>query len=711
MAKFPFVAGRVLSDHASSLNPSTLSVHRRQSQRRLRFVASTAAFCLSLLVLLSSQVHVDRVISAFPWVNPNKDCSPVSNAQDFQWRNLEPSQSLEYAPCFGPFHCARLSVPLNWNTTKAERENGPHAAVAIIKLPAKVPVTDPRYAGPVILNPGGPGESGINQVITDGENIQTILDSPVKPTNEYSNSTGEKYFDVLSFDPRGVNNTTPGLRCFPNAFNQKSWLLTYPDYGLLWDSESVIGMEWARAAALGASCSQEEEGKEVLPYVNTPQVVEDIVEIIEREGEWRANKAKSLISVEGRIDSPIARAVLERTAYHAGQEKLQYWGMSFGTIIGSTFSAMHPDRVGRIVIDGVVDPMDHYSGAWLTQLQNSDSIITELSRNCFQAGPEKCSLHTGSSAADVERRFTLVMESMKANPLPIVLPAVNASIGRTVLGPEIITYGDLHLYLLSGMYFPFAMAGELFNLVYALESRNTTSPKLAAIAASKQAIPNLDECQEVDPLSDQCIPYVSMMGSFQSISCMDSGGGPSSLTRKDFGEYLAKLRAQSRWISPSWARNKLVCLGNPVSPAWKIDFDFATQQWDNISHPMLIIGNTHDPVTPIGNAKRISTLFPGSVVLQQDSQGHCSHSNPSLCTGKVVREYFQTGNLPREGTVCEPESRPFIGCSKKDGCQLASRDDKTLWEAMVGLADPFGLVQKMGFTRKTRALQRFMFIS
>jgi pimeloyl-ACP methyl ester carboxylesterase len=709
MAQFPISIGHALKERASDLDPSTLTAHRRQSQRKPRLLASAVALCFSFWVLFSSRDNIDQIVSALPWLSPNDEHSSIAIAHDFQWRDLEPSRSLEYSPCFGSFQCARLSVPLNWNATKTKRENGPRAVIAIIKLPAKVPVTDPRYAGPVILNPGGPGESGINQVITDGKNIQTILDSALTPTNEYSNPTSEKYFDVVSFDPRGVNNTTPSLRCFRNAFNQKSWLLTYTDYGLLWDSESVIGMEWARAAALGASCSQEEEGKGVLRYVNTPQVVEDIVEIIEREGEWRASKARSLVSVEGQVDSPSAQATLERTAYCPGQEKLQYWGMSFGTIIGSTFSAMHPDRVGRVLIDGVVEPSDHYSGAWLTQLQNSDSVITELSSNCFQAGPKDCPLYTGSSAADVERRFTLVMESMKTSPLPIFLPAADMSIGGTFLGPEIITYGDVHLYLLSGMYFPFAMAEELFNLVHALESRNTTSPKLASIVASKQAILNQDECQQADP--QHCIPYVSMMGSFQSISCMDGGGGPSNLTREDFGEYLAKLRLQSRWISPSWARNKLVCLGHPLPPAWKIDFDFVTQQWDNTSHPLLIIGNTHDPVTPIGNAKRVSTLFPGSVVLHQDSQGHCSHSNPSLCTGKAVREYFQTGKMPREGTVCEPEVKPFVGCLKRDGCQLANQDDKTLWEAMVGLADPFGLREKMGVSYKSRALQKFMFIS
>jgi pimeloyl-ACP methyl ester carboxylesterase len=707
MTKSESLPGNSSVRAASSLDFGIYIGHIRQFKQRWHRLV----FLIALSVLLCSQFSGYRKIGTLSGLKLSNGDSWTSITRDFQWRDLEPRQSLQYSPCFGSYQCARLSVPLNWNITTAEREDGPRVAIAIIKLPAKVPVTDPRYGGPVILNPGGPGESGIYQVLSDGKSIQTIVDHPVAPTEAKLNSTNGKYFDILSFDPRGVNNTTPRLRCFPNAFNQRFWALTYADYGLLWDSESIIGMEWARAAALGASCSQEEEGNEILPYINTAQVVEDIVEIIEREGEWRAKETQKLLFDQEQINRSNSLAALKWAAYHPGQEKLQYWGMSFGTIIGSTFSAMHPERVGRVVIDGVVDPADHYSGGWLTQLQDSDQIITEFSKNCFQAGPDKCSLYMESSAADIERRFTSVLMSLKQNPIPVILPAADLNNSNIFHGPDLITYGDAHLYLLSGMYFSFAMAEQLFNLVHALESKNTTSPRLANILASKQAIFNLDECQQSDTVSDPCIPYTSMMGSFQSISCMDSGGGPSNLTRHEFRKFLVELKAQSQWISPNWARNKLSCLGHSASPAWKPDLDFVTQKWDNTSHPLLIIGNSHDTVTPIGNAHRVATLFPRSVVLHQDSEGHCSHSNPSLCTGKVVREYFQTGKLPSRGTVCEPEFRPFVGCVKKNGCHIVDEEEKKLWEAMVELADPFSLTKKMSYARESKVLQKLMLIS
>ncbi|KAJ5929274.1 hypothetical protein N7454_007122 [Penicillium verhagenii] len=55
----------------------------------------------------------------------------------------------------------------------------------------------------------------------------------------------------------------------------------------------------------------------------------------------------------------------------------------------------------------------------------------------------------------------------------------------------------------------------------------------------------------------------------------------------------------------------------------------------------------------------MSSGFYQSVVLQQNSVGHCSVAAPSLCTSQLVRRYFQTGQLPEPGTICEVDKRPF----------------------------------------------------
>lgn len=570
-------------------------------------------------------------------------------------------------------------MPLNWNTTVEEQESGPRAAIAIIKLPARVPVTDSRYGGPVVLNPGGPGGSGVYQALSDAKSIQGLLDAS-------PGSSEGKYFDILSFDPRGVNNTTPHLQCFTEPAEQQAWLGSLPDYGLLWHSDSVIGLEWARAAALGASCSHGEDETGILQHANTAQTVQDMVQIIEKAGEWREKESATVISSSRRrFGNSESRAVMSRVAYSPGQERIQYWGMSYGTLIGSTFAAMHPNRVHRLVIDGVVDPADHYAGSWLTQLQDADKILSKFCEYCFRAGPDRCPLYLSSSAEDIEARITSILTSLKENPIPMV---VSSGDGRQA-GPALVTYGDAHLRLLSAMYFSFATVETFFDMVLALESRNSSSPVLKSIVARKQML-----WKSTGSPGDQ-IPYRSVFGPFQAISCMDSGIS-LNLTREDFEKYLVEAQSQSQWVGVSWARNKLACLGYTVEPKWRLPFTFQTQQWSNTSHPLLIVGNTHDTVTPIRNARRVSTLFPGSVVLHQDSEGHCSHSTPSLCTIKAIREYFQTGKLPQEGTICAPETRPFLGCTGRNGdgsaeCDFGDGEDARLWEIAVELSDPFGI--------------------
>lgn len=352
---------------------------------------------------------------------------------------------------------------------------------------------------------------------------------------------------------------------------------------------------------------------------------------------------------------------------------------------------MHPDKIHRFVLDGNMDPADHYAGGFEHSLQDADKIVTKHSEYCHEAGPGKCPLYNDTSAEAIEARFTSIMLSLKTNPIAVPLPGS--------LGPEILTYGDIHLSLLGSVYLPYALAEQFWRLLPALESGNTSHPKLLNLAKGKQStmtpasLPGAElGCDASSGAGDinSCLPYHAWAGAFATVSCMDAGGGPSSLTREAFSAHRAKLAAQSRWVSPTWIRNKLMCQGINTRPAWRPSLTFEKQEWDNTSYPLLIIGNSYDAATPLANAQRVSReLFPGSVVLRQDSEGHCSHATPSLCTAKVVREYFQTGRLPEPGTVCQPDTKPFLGCVREGGCHFEG-DDARLWEALDELADTYG---------------------
>jgi len=208
-------------------------------------------------------------------------------------------------------------VPLDWSPSSQSKQR---AAVALIRIPAKVPVTDPRYGGAVLINPGGPGGSGVVAAIFLGRQAQTVVDSPSDP--KMSNSG--KYFDIIGFDPRGINNTTPTTSCFPDDTSRILWQLLRHTEGIV--SNTTFPYVWSRIESFSEGCSKrmnDPEDYSVGKFVNTPVVVEDMIAIVEALGEWREKSAKRELRKQ-----PISerQAIIERTKWRKGQERVLYWG-------------------------------------------------------------------------------------------------------------------------------------------------------------------------------------------------------------------------------------------------------------------------------------------------------------------------------------------------------------------------------------------------
>jgi len=145
---------------------------------------------------------------------------------------------------------------------------------------------------------------------------------------------------------------------------------------------------------------------------------------------------------------------------------------------------------------------------------------------------------------------------------------------------------------------------------------------------------------------------------FIAISCSDGlDVFPDLASAKKFFEEFSR---ESEWAD-IWAHIPLNCAGWP-----KIKKSFQGPVEGKTKFPILFVGNTADPVTPLAHAKTMSKRFPGSRVLTQDSPGHCSLSGPSVCTHSYVREYFVSGTLPPEGMVCPVISSPFPGLDLRD---------------------------------------------
>jgi pimeloyl-ACP methyl ester carboxylesterase len=277
---------------------------------------------------------------------------------------LTPSTSFEFYPCFDGHQCAKFSVPLDWAAT--EKSNAKRVTIALISLPAKVPVTDPRYGGAIFVNPGGPGGSGIQTIRTVGEMLRMIADAHTSSGANPTSATKGKFFDLIGWDPRGIGQTRPMANCFPDDVALMAWTQRSSAHKTPISNESFVDV-WTHQTSLAHSCTwrlgddDDENTEGIGKFVNTPNVVEDLLAMTEAHGQWREKEARAELS-RSRMSMERQKEVEKRTRWKRGQEKVQYWGFSYGTVIGATFGTLYPHRIGRMVLDGVVDSNSWYSG-------------------------------------------------------------------------------------------------------------------------------------------------------------------------------------------------------------------------------------------------------------------------------------------------------------------------------------------------------------
>jgi pimeloyl-ACP methyl ester carboxylesterase len=196
-------------------------------------------------------------------------------------------QDLEWSDCGEAFQCATAQAPLSWDDPESEA----------IELSLKRRSATGEKVGSLLVNPGGPGGSGVDFV----EGAVKMFGEPLK-----------KSFDVVGFDPRGVGGSTQ-VRCFDDARKDES---LSKDFGTS-DEELAAAADELRA--WGEAC--EENTGELLGHVDTQSAARDM---------------------------DMLRSVL-------GDKKLHYLGYSYGTQLGAVYAGLFPERAGRLVLDGGID--------------------------------------------------------------------------------------------------------------------------------------------------------------------------------------------------------------------------------------------------------------------------------------------------------------------------------------------------------------------
>jgi pimeloyl-ACP methyl ester carboxylesterase len=152
-------------------------------------------------------------------------------------------------------------VPLDYDNP----DNGEQATIAIVRIPAEVSQDDPTYRGPILFNPGGPGVSGVGYVLNNGLNL----------TQEFGPT-----FDYVGFDPRGTGSTTPSMSWYASEAERAGGY--FPGNQDLAASEDSVKYALAQSR-LNADLAKVRAG-DVLPYMHTEFVVEDMIRIIEAHG-------------------------------------------------------------------------------------------------------------------------------------------------------------------------------------------------------------------------------------------------------------------------------------------------------------------------------------------------------------------------------------------------------------------------------------------
>ncbi len=236
--------------------------------------------------------------------------------------------------------------------------------VSMVQLPA----TDrASRIGSLFVNPGGPGASGVDFV-------RSAATGDLFPANL------RKRFDIIGFDPRGVNSST-AIRCIDNLDGQAA-LDPSPD-----DAAELRALIDS-AKEYAGECAKRNDA--TLPYLSTAAVAHD----------------------------------LDTLRAAVGDEKLSYLGFSYGTLIGSSYAEQFPDHIRAMALDGAIDPALDLEGLRGGQAKAFDDALLAFLKDC--AARPSCDFNHGGKSV---KAFDALMARIDAKPLPARLIGDRRKVG------------------------------------------------------------------------------------------------------------------------------------------------------------------------------------------------------------------------------------------------------------------------------------------
>lgn len=410
--------------------------------------------------------------------------------------------------------------------------------------------------GSLLINPGGPGSSGVD-----------ALSSIALP--RFGTEVVERY-DVVGFDPRGVASSTP-VTCVDGPGMDA---ITSADFDFATDQ----GLAAAEAAygELGAQC-----------LANTGPVLEHVD------------------TVSAARDMDVLRAVL-------GDETLNYVGYSYGTQLGATYAALFPEQVGRLVLDGALDPTLSSQELSEGQAGGFENALRAYVADC-QAGAD-CPLD--GSVDDGLDQVKAVLDRARRSPLP-------TGTDRPLTGALAFSGIALPLYdEASWSYLTMALGA-------ALDGDGSVLLQLADLYYDR----NADGTYATNSTQ-----------AFWAIGCADDRGTTDP----------AEMRAQAaaiEQVAPTvgyfFGYGGAICAQWPVPEAGGLD-DYSAAG----AAPIVVIGTTNDPATPYQWAESLAETLDSGTLLTYEGEGHTAYGRSNACIAGAVDAYLLEGTVPADGTRC-----------------------------------------------------------
>ena len=455
------------------------------------------------------------------------------------------SQKLNWSNCGDGFDCANLAVPLNY-----EKPFEKIISISVIRLKAKE-----NTLGALVLNPGGPGGSGIQYARA----AQWVVSQQILEN-----------YDIVGFDPRGVGESTP-IKCLTPQ-----------------ETDAYIASD-------GTPDDQAE--------------LEESIKILTNFGEECQKNSPDLF---GYVDSISAARDIDILREALGNEKLNWLGKSYGTFLGATYADLFPQNVGRMLLDGAIDPKLSNLELSEGQARGFDDALIRFAQNCLTKAD--CPL-TGT-AEDGVAQVQRMLDDLDSNP------------GTLDDGRE-FTQAMGVLGVVGGLYdVTYGWTNLRQMLTKAFEGDFNALSKSVDLYTSRNADGTYSDNSNDAIMAINCIDRPDRGTVEQAIALVEQWSQFAPV----FGSYLA-------WGNIGCSYWPAAATGKPHAISAKG------------TGPILVVGTTHDPATPYIWAQSLAEQLDQGALLTLDGDGHTAYRQGSACIDAIVDKYFLTG-VAEDKLVC-----------------------------------------------------------